>query len=185
MNENAIYEVIMPYIRDKIAGYGVSELNVLQAYQPNITGRLSAPTLSMFNVNYRFHGWGRREYPKGFDPITRTLEKKVIQKMETIIQMNVTAPRLGPGIEAQPIYITAADIATSIVILMQSSDFVQHLLKHNMKILRITDMRNLRFFDERDNHNSLISFDVTIIHDHVSVVSVPFAEPIDYDIKRV
>lgn len=103
------------------------------------------------------------------------------QQYETTFQMMTLATQ-NPSTPNQQ---TASDILNAIAYILQSDSTVQTLEAQGIGILRVTDIRNPPFVDDRDRFEFGPSFDFTLTHKQVISSTVPILQSEEVDIYSV
>jgi len=156
---------------------GLLNVGVIQRYQPVTEGIPEQSVLLMHKIGDHRYGFPKEKdvWDEDQELFVHTCE----QAMETTIQLSA----LQPEGETDPT--TASDIVNAAADILQTQLAVTHFQSLGMGILRVTDIRNPYFVDDRDRHEADPSFDFTVLHKHVKMSTLPGARTFEANIKRV
>lgn len=104
-----------------------------------------------------------------------------VQQYETTFQMSSLAVQ-DPSNANQR---TAADLLNYAAYALQNQDFIAAIEEEGVGILRITDVRNPYFMDDRDRFEASPSFDFVLTHKQIIVSQTPIIEKIVVQILDV
>jgi hypothetical protein len=160
MQDNALIQAFLPIISAGLASQGYLNIPIVQAYQPTQQGINSSATIYFYKVNDYRYGYVKRE--DNWDSNTSTMIHTETQLYETIFQINALVIQ-------DPINIsyTASDLINVIAAIMQSENTLTLLQQQDIQILRITDVRNPYFSDDKDRFEASPSFDFTLLHKQI------------------
>lgn len=81
--------------------------------------------------------------------------------------------------------ISASDITRVAAAVLQSDSAMEHLAASGIQVLRVTDVRNPYFVDDRNQFAASPSFDVTICYNETIDFTAPVVEFIEPDLHRI
>lgn len=174
MTDNQIYAILFPFIRQMLPIYGVRGCEVVQGFQQQKQGPATAPSVVIHKIADKRYGFPHRtdEWVEYWAEMVRT---ETIQ-MESTFQVN------GLGVVNGS---TTMDIVGTVASILQSDAFLEVLRAAGMGVLRITDIRQTYFHDDRDQYAADPSFDFVLTHKHVYVSTANRIDEFEYQIKRV
>ena len=80
---------------------------------------------------------------------------------------------------------TASDVLNIVASILQSSATISQLAAVGVGIYRVTDLRNPYFTNDYDRFQASPSFDFTLTHKHVTIVSNPKISATDYAVYPI
>jgi len=179
MTENEQYKILLPLIRGGLALRGVQNATVFQGYQPTQQGAPSGAFVYLFKLP---------EVPRGqvyrdtvYEQASGTMVDKEIQKYEVSYQVNTQFIQDPKNTST----LTAGDLLKKVHQVMQSSATISTLLASGIGILRVNELRNTPFVNDKNRHEFNGSFDFTITYDELWVGTAPVVETFEYNINRV
>jgi len=134
---------------------------------PNVSITLSAPATSS-NVGETIT----------FNPVMIHTEE---QQYETLFQVNALVIQS----PSTPNQFTASDLVNDVCFVMQSDSTREILYNNGISILRVTDVTNGYFTDDKDNFEASPSFDFTLSYVRSRVSTSNIIDHIEIDINRV
>ena len=176
--DNTLIQLFLPIIQAGLIADGFSTVVVQQANQPTQQGIPTAPTVYFYKThNVRYGFLGRADE---WDPIASRMVHHERQYYETTfrIQALVLQNVKNPGY-------TASDLANEVASIMQSDSTRTVLNSQGVGILRIHEISNPYFKDDRDNFEALPSFDFTLIYLNDRLSTTPIIDTYLYDIYPV
>ena len=179
MLDNELIEIFRPIIISGLSDYGISNIDVVQKYQPTTEGIPSNPTVFFFKVTDHRYGWVGRD--SVWNPNTEVMESTETQDYETTFQVNALVPQ-SPGVDSG---LTASDVVNSVAAILQSESTLAVFKNNDIGILRITDVRNPYFSDDKDRWEADPSFDFVVTHKQIRTVPVPVVDTFKYGIFGV
>ena len=167
MNDNEALRVLIPLLRSGLVALGVSGVLVKQSYQPRQTGVEIQPTLYLHKIQAPRYGFpGRQDVFNGntnrFDH-TESIWRTPTWQVDGLATQN-------PANISQ---LTASDIVEAAADVLQQSVTRETLLRSNIGIERITNIREDYFTDDRERHEQRPSFDFTLTYRRVFSSTVP------------
>lgn len=155
MLDNSLIRLFLPIIQNGLILDGYEGVTVKQANQPTQQGINTGPTVYFFKVGDR---------PIGLISTQESLVDTVLT--DQTLQWYETTFRISALVlqdPASPSY-TASDLINEVRAIMQSQMTVETLILSDVSILRVTDVSNQYFKDDRDQFEAIPSFDFTLTH---------------------
>lgn len=167
LTDNAIIQIFLPVINAGLIADGFTGVKVKQANQPTMQGINTDPTAYFFKVASKRYGFlGRND---AWDSLTSQMKHTENQFIEATWQIQC----LYLQDPATPNQYTASDLAFEISSIMQSDNTRTILNNSDVGILRVTDISNQYFTDDRDNFEAIPSFDFTLVYGNSRVTIDP------------
>lgn len=166
MNDLQLFILLKATMAAGLTRAGVAGVEVKQNFQPIQQGPNTAPTIYLFKIGDRRYGSPRRAYVPNAAPAL--MDRTETQQMETTFQATALAVMGGPNDFNQ---LTASDLANTVAAIMQSDEGQAQLWAAGVGILRVTDVRNPPFTNDRKQFEFSPSFDFVLTHKR-SLVSV-------------
>lgn len=183
MLDNALITVIIGLVKAGLVSRGLDpNLLLLQAFQPTDQGVPTANSAFIYKLFDKRYGFV--EVIEKWDEEHQLEIHTELQQYETTFQMSALAGQ-DPN---NPTQMTASDILNLIASILQSTDTVAALESTQplaMGIMRITDVRNPYFGNDRGQQQASPSFDFTISHKQVIVTNDPTLETVEFQFFRV
>ena len=155
--DNTLIQLFLPIIRAGLIADGFTNVIVQQANQPTQQGIPTAPTVYFYKTHTKRYGFlGRQDQ---WDSVATHMvhnERQYYEttfRIQTLVLQSVTTPGY-----------TAADLADEVASIMQSDNARAIMNAQNVGILRVTDISNPYFTDDRDNFEALPSFEFTMLY---------------------
>lgn len=174
MTDEQLYSIISEYIRDNV---GIADLEVVQRYQPESGGVSTNMQVFVDKIGDKRYGYPRES--DVWDEDTQAMVHTHLQQMESTFQISALQPK---GATES---ITASDLVNDIADLLQTQAAVQHFRNSGLAFIRVTDIRNSAFVDDRERNEKEPSFDFTVQHVRVKISTSPSTSTITADVKRV
>lgn len=175
--DNEIIQIFLPIIKDGLVADGFLNVITKQSNQPTQQGIPTTPTVYFFKVaNKRFGYLGR--YDKW---VTDHMEHHEVQYME--ITFHVSSLVLQYPIT--PNQYTASDLVNEVASIMQSDNTRTILNNNGIGILRIQEVSNPYFVDDRDQFEASPSFDFTLVYKDDRVSSSPIISEVTYNLLTI
>jgi len=177
MRDNQIYQLIIPIFLAGFANRGLSDILVLQKYQPRQEGVPSARSMYLFKIADQRYGFARR------DTVATGVGNSATTTVDQMLYSTFQASTLAPQNPADINSLTGSDIAQISADILQSPGAFSVLKQYGVGLLRILQVVNPYFLDDRDRQESSASFDFVLAHNTVDVTLDP--EGILMDIELV
>jgi len=176
--DNTLIQLFLPIIKAGLIADGFNNVVVQQANQPTQQGIPTAPTVYFYKTGNRRYGFlGRNDK---WDAMSSTMVHHEHQyyetsfRIQTLVLQNVKTPSY-----------TASDLANEVACIMQSDNTLAVLNAQGVGILRVTDISNPYFTDDRDNFEALPSFDFTLLYLNDRLSTTPIVDTYQYGIYPV
>lgn len=178
MNDNALIQLFLPIITAQLIVDGFTGVIVQQYEQPTQQGIPRLPTVFFQKIHDHRYGWGDA-YNK-WNPNTSQMDLYETQWHETHFQFfAMVVPNL-----LQPISYTAADLANEVASILQSQATRVTLMASNVGILRVSEITNPYFQDDRDQFEATPSFDFVLTSLETRISIVPTVTDFVVNIQR-
>ncbi len=178
MNDNELIQLWLPIVTAQLLVDGFTNVIVQQYAQPTQQGIPRLPTVffqKLFNHRY---GWG--DAHNVWNPDTEQMELHENQWHETHFQFfAMVVPNL-----LQPISYTAGDLANEVASILQSQATRVTLMASNVGILRVSEITNPYFQDDRDQFEATPTFDFILTSLETRITIVPTVSDFVVNIQR-
>lgn len=153
-------------------------LPVIQLNQPHQQALTSEGAVYFSFLFDHKHGWqqNKTEYVAARGDFTETST----QHVESRVQISVLQEE-EPGVIKR----TAKDIAHELSMRMAAPGSLKRFRQKNVGILRVLDVQNPAFVDDKERYERFPSFDVVFTHNRTVTDIIPKIVDITGDIKRV
>lgn len=180
MKDNDLYVLLIATIEAAESGAGIPNVNaaagvpVYQSYQPIQQGVATGPSAFLEIVGHKRYGSPERSniWVPPDPPTPGEMVHTETQIIETTFQISALATQDPSNI----VQYTAADIVLLLSYIMQSSSTIETLRAQDVGILRVMDIRNPKFLDDRDRFEASPSFDFTVTHKLIVTSEIPVLE---------
>lgn len=179
MLDNQLIALIISTIIGQEAIADIAGTPIKQAFQPTNQGVNTQPTAYLHKVGDRRYGF--RQTQDVWDAINSVMVHQETQQYETTFQISTLATQ-NPADTSQ---YTASDILNLIAYILQSAKTVAILQAQGVGILRVSDVRNPYFTDDRDRFEASPSMDFTLTHKQVITSTVPSVTRTELVIKPI
>lgn len=166
MNDNQLIALFLPIITAQLIVDGFTGVIVQQFSQPTQQGIPRLPTVFFQKVYNHRYGWGDAE--NVWNPDLMQMQLTENQWHETHFKFFAMVPQ-NPQ---TPTQYTAADLANEVASILQSQSTRVTLMAQNVGILRVSEISNPYFQDDKDQFEATPSFDfiLTSLETRVSIV---------------
>lgn len=180
MTDNQLIQLFLPIIQAGLIADGFTNVITKQANQPTQQGVNSGPTVYFFKVASKRYGFlGRLDQ---WDSVSTTMVHTESQYYETTFQISALVRQL----PTTPNQYTASDLVNEVASIIQSDNARDILNASGVGILRVTDISNPYFVDDRDQFEASPSFDFVLTSQASRVGTTPVVElPIRLNIQGV
>lgn len=172
MTDNDVIRLFLAELNTQMTALGHT-VPILQSYQPTKQGAATAPAMYFYKIGDRRLGSPRRL--SEWDALSGAMIDYDTQLMETTFQLS--------ALVRQPDTLTASDILNDAAMVMQSEQFIKTLKAGGVGILRVGEIRNPYFGDDRDQFQAMPSFDFIVSYNRTvnrsSKVITTFVTAID------
>lgn len=178
MLDNELISLLISIINAGLTLRSVSGVKTFQAYQPTQQGIIETQTVLISKLaDYRR---GSPERIDLWDSINNVMIHTELQVYETHYQIGSLYPQ-NPKINT----LTASDLLNTVAQILQSNDCIDQLFSNDVQILRITDVRNPYFKDDRDLFEMSPSMDIALTHKQIFSNNGTFISLINSGIYRI
>lgn len=180
MNENQLMRLIIDAL-EAGAEQRIPEMKmkIKRAYQPTQQGAEKGPTWYCHKMPDRRYGHLQRT--DVWDEVNERMVHTESQKYESDFQVNAMFKANPADIRAY----TASDLANIAASIMQSDATIALFRDKKVGLLRITEVRNPYFLDDKDQNEESPSFDFTVTYDRVAVSYTPVVTTTEFNVQRV
>ncbi len=179
MLDNALIALIISTIIDQETIAAIPGTPIKQAFQPQQQGVNTIPTAYLYKIGDKRFG-----YPQKidvWDSESESMIHKEMQQYETTFQISTLATQNPSTPEAY----TASDILNLIAYILQSSATIAILEAQGVGILRIADIRNPYFIDDRGRNEASPSMDFVLTHKQIVLSTNPIIQDTEFNIKII
>lgn len=156
--DNTLIQLFLPIIQAGLIAGGFTNVIVKQSNQPTQQGIPISPMVFFTKIyNKRF---GFLKHEDKWDAIAGDFVHTESQYYETSFQVSALALQQPADVTAP----TASDLVNEVACIMQSSATLDILNNAGVGILRISDITNPYFTDDRDNFEASPSFDFVLVY---------------------
>lgn len=179
MLDNELITIIIGIINANKTAVGIGSVSVKQNFQPTAQGANSDPTVYLSKISDQRYGWPQRK--DEWDPDDEVMVHTETQQYQTMFQIEALVTQ-NPS---TPDVMTAADVLNRIAYILQSAKTIAQLEAQGIGILRVTDIRNSYFQNDREQFQAAPSFDFTLTHKMIITSEEPAVETVEFQILRV
>lgn len=178
MNDNDIFKLVIGIINTALTAQAVTAL-VKQSYQPRQQGVPTENTVFIQKISNKRVGFLARDDIWDMDTeLFVHTEKQWIEATYQITALAIQDPN-------DSTLLTASDLANVVAQIMQTDATLLALRAQNVGILRVTDVRNPFFTDDRERFEASPSFDFTVTYEQVYISETPVIESTELKIIEV
>jgi hypothetical protein len=180
MTDNQFIQLFLPIIQAGLVTDGFLDVIVKAANQPTQQGVNSGPTVYFYKIATKRYGFlGRRDV---WDTGSGTMTHTESQYYETTFQVSALVRQF----PITPNQYTAGDLINEVASIMQSDDTRAILNASGVGILRIQDIPNPYFVDDRDQFEASPSIEFVLTSQAFRVKTDPRIElPVLLNIQGV
>ncbi len=171
MTDNELIQLFVPIIEAGLTANGYTGVTVFQTDQPTQQGIPDGPTV--FFTHLHDHPYGFVSNEQYVDDMNRKISRSS-QPWETTFQVDVRYAQ-DPADITLP---TASDVCGFVALLLNAQPAIETLSAAKVGILRVSEVRNPYFTDDRDQQEAFPSFDFTLTHCKTIASEVPVIESI-------
>ncbi len=203
MRDNDLFRLIIAIIKAGRATTGLGTIEIQQAFQPTLQGVPTGQRFFIYKVGDRRIGSPQRSNvwmtsadlalaadngaaitTEANDTIGLDGNQMVhqeLQQYETTFQISALAVQNPSDSNSE----TASDLINLAAYILQSDSAIDTFEAAGVGILRIGDVRNPYFMDDRQQNEASPSFDFILTHKQVIISLAPFVETTEFQILRV
>jgi hypothetical protein len=179
MFDNALIALVIRTVIAQEEVAGIPGLPLKQAFQPTQQGANTQPTAYLYKIGDEPRGWPYRE--EVWDEPNSRMVHRELQKYETTFQFSALATQ-DPKTPQQ---YTASDILNLVRYCLQSAAAIAAFEAQGVGVLRVGQVRNPYFMDDRARFEASPSFDVTFTHTQVITSTSPILTTTEFQILDV
>jgi hypothetical protein len=179
MLDNELIAMVISTVIAQEEVAGIPGLPIKQAMQPTQQGANTQPTAYLHKIGDRRVGFPRKS--DEWDAMKSVMVHTELQKYETTFQISTLATQ-NPKTPQQ---YTASDVLNLIAYILQSAATVAAFEGRGVGILRVTDVRNPYFLDDRQRFEASPNLDFTLTHSQVIVSTTPVLKSEEFRILSV
>ena len=177
--DNSLIQIFLPIINDGLVADGFMDITVKQANQPTQQGIQSNPAVYFYKAGMKRYGFlGRNSEWNADSSEMDHIESQYYESTWRVQALVLQNP-------ATPNQYTASDLADEVASIMQSDNTRDILNTSGIGILRVTDIVNPYFVDDRDNFEAVPSFDFVLVYENQRPSVVPVISQFTPDIYQI
>jgi hypothetical protein len=158
MNDNDVLAALIASLRTSLDSYGLTTVGIEQSYQPRQIGINRTPTVYLHKIMANRWGWvGRKDV---FNTEQSEFNHSDVYYRAATFQIDGLALQDPRKIDQ----LTASDLVETSADALQSLETIESLAKKQIRIERITQIRENYFIDDRDRHEQVPSFDCIVTY---------------------
>jgi len=178
LTDNDLIKIFMPIIDNGLADQLI-EAEVISSYQPSKQGVPTGKTVFFGKVGGdKIIGTPKRT--SVYNALTGTTDDIDYQRVESTWQIGALVKQ-----NASEESITASDLANIVQQILCSTYSIEILTNNGIGILRVTNVRNPFFEDDRGQYEASPSFDFTLVYDRVITIKGKIFNDFEVELKRV
>lgn len=178
MLDNQLIQLFLPIIKAELIADGFTNVMVQQMQQPTQQPIPSGPAVYFQKIYDHRYGWGMT-YAK-WNTTNSQEENHEPQWHETTFQVSALVV---PNV-LTPNQYTAADLANEVASIMQSEATRVTLMAQNVGVLRVSEITNPYFQDDRDQFEATPSFDFILTHLQTRISTIPVVSSFEGGLYR-
>ena len=179
MTDNDLIRLFLPIINAGLAADGFTGVVAKQANQPTQQGINTGPTVYFYKLgDHRYGFLGRFDE---WDTLNSIMVHTETQYYESTFQVSALALQNVHN----PNGYTASDLVNEVASILQSDYARDRLMLSNVGILRVQDIVNPYFLDDRDQFEASPSFDFVLTYKQTRVSTDPVLESVELNINRI
>ncbi len=177
--DNSLIQVFLPIINNALIDDGFTGVKVMQSNQPTQQGIPTAPTIFFFKVASKRYGYIGRLDEWDADAVEMVhTENQYYESTWQVSALVLQNP-------ATPNQYTASDLVDEVSSIMQSDSTRDILNESGIGILRVQDIVNPYFVDDRDNFEASPSFDFVLTYENFRLSTNPIVSEFNSTIVGV
>lgn len=155
-------------------------VTIRQSYQPTQQGAETGASLYFYKIGDKRIGHPNRQ--SEWDVLNSKFVDTDFQRVETTFQITALVRQIPTATTTQK---TASDYLNIASMYMQGREFINALQSAGVAILKIGDIRNPYFKDDRDQFEASPSFDFTLMYNRTMIRDGKAVELIEFNTERV
>lgn len=153
MTDNDVIKAFLPLLKSGLTANGITA-DVLQSYQPTMQGARTGDAIYFFKIDD--HRLGSPGHTSVYNSGTDLMDETDTQLHEATFQFSAWIRQTTTST------ITAQDVLSVVALIMQTRSFIESMKAAGVGVLRVTDLRNPYFKDDRDQYQASPSFDFIV-----------------------
>lgn len=179
MTDNELIKKIISVLNAGLPLWDIPSVSVKQSFQPTNQGANSNATAYLFKLFDKRIGFVKKT--DVWDEQAQTMTHTEEQWYETTFQITCFSIQNPADTKS----LTASDIANAICSILQSDFALKSLEENGIRVLRVTDIRNGSYVDDKDRNEYAPSFDFILTHLRVKSFSENWLTATEFNINRV
>jgi hypothetical protein len=178
MRDNDLFTYIISTIQQGLIKRNITGITILQSYQPTMQGTVSTPVIYLSKLSQL-----RRGMPSKidtYDDINDVIDHEEGQVYESSFQI-MTLWNQDPEIDT----LTSSDLINSVAGILQSEFCIQNLSAYGIQILKILNINNPYFRDDRDYFELSPSLEITLTYNEYFTEQVDEISLFNYGLYSV
>jgi len=178
MLDNELILLFRPLLINGLSSAGFNNVVVQQGYQPTAQGVPVDAVVSFFKIGD--HRFGTRSNNTVYDLDEEEMITTEIQIYETTFQISALLRQIPTDIS-----FTASDLVNECARIMNTQNTVDALNENSVGVLRVSEVRNIYFKDDRDQNEASPSFDFVLTHKNIYKTTARISTGVKFNIYRV
>jgi len=179
--DNLLIKEVIAGLKAGLTASGLSTVAVKQSYQPTNQGANSGPSIYLYKIGDKRYGFLKRKSEWIQTPSPGFMQHTESQWYETTFQISALSIQNPADITQK----TASDICNIAAAILQGDSCREFLQSKGIGMLRVTEVRNPYFVDDKDRFEASPSFDFTLTHEQVIISTDPVVETYEFNVDRV
>ena len=179
MLDNVIFKELIQEIKTGLTSLGLPSVGVKRSYQPTQQGTNSAATVYVFKLF---------DERMGSAAVMDIWDEDNQEEVHTETQQYVTHYQVSALVRENPADttgLTASDLCNYVSAILQSRSSISALQSKGLGVLKVNQIRNPYFVDDKGQNEASPSFDFQLTHKQVIITRTPVFESIDCATYRV
>jgi hypothetical protein len=157
LNDNALTALVITELGAQLALQGFSDVVIQQAYQPTQQGIPTLATVYIYRSDTDPYGFSGVQFP--YNSLSSDIDSVETQLYEDNFSIQTLVIQ-----DPNNLTYTSMDLAIEVHSILSSVKFISFLRSYNIGILRPRGIKNSYFVDDKDNFQSLPTFNFTLVH---------------------
>jgi hypothetical protein len=175
--DNQIIQIFLPIIQNGLVAAGYENVIVKQSNQPTQQGVPTTATVFFFKVSNKRYGFlGRYD---------QWIIDQMVHHESQYMEITFQVSSLVLQYPITPNQYTASDLVNEVAAIMQSDNTREILNNNGIGILRVMEIQNPYFIDDRDQFEASPFFQFTLVYRDDRVSTNPIIDEYDYNILTI
>jgi hypothetical protein len=179
MNDNQLIKEIISVINANLPLWDLPNVIIKQSFQPTNQGAESLNTAYLHKLFDKRYGFTKKS--DKWDEAGQKMIHTETQFYETTFQITALAIQNPRDTNS----LTSSDIANVICSMLQSDFALKSFSDKGIGILRVMDVRNPSFVDDKERNEYSPSFDFVLTHERIKTWETPAINTTEFNINRV